>query len=131
MAAPSAVWTSDELNKIGAADELEIAPMRADGALRKPVIIWVVRAGDDLYVRSYKGPAARWYQGTRARHAGRIRAGGVEKDVDFVDEADPAVNDQVDAAYLAKYGHTPYAQPMLALEVRLTTIKLTPRPTGR
>jgi hypothetical protein len=127
MASLSVGWTSDELNKIGKAEELRIAALRDDGTLRKPVIIWVVRVGDDLYVRSYKGRTAHWYQGTRARHAGRIWAGGVEKDVNFVDEADPAMNDQVDTAYLAKYGHTPYAQPMLAPEVRVTTIKLTPR----
>ena len=39
-------WTNDELNKIGTAEELKIASLRADGTLRKPVIIWVVRFGD-------------------------------------------------------------------------------------
>ena len=43
-------WTSDELDKIGAAEELQIASVRRDGTLRKPVTIWVVRHGDDLYV---------------------------------------------------------------------------------
>jgi hypothetical protein len=117
-------WTRDELDKIGGAEELRIAVLRDDGTLRKPVIIWVVRVRDDLYVRSYKGWTAKWYQGTRARHAGHIWAGGVDVDVDFVDVPDPAVNDQVDAAYLAKYGQTPYAKPMLAPDVRSTTIKL-------
>jgi hypothetical protein len=45
-------WTSDELSKIGAAEELQIASLRRDGTLRKPVTIWVVPHGDDLYVRS-------------------------------------------------------------------------------
>jgi len=122
-------WTSDELNRIGKADELQIAALRDDGGggLRKPVTIWVVRVGDELYVRSYKGRTAHWYRGTRARPAGRIWAAGMEKDVAFVDEPDPALNDQVDAAYLAKYGHTPYARPMLAPAVRETTIRLVPR----
>ena len=40
-------WTSDELNKIGNAEELRIATLRHDGTLRKPVIIWVVRLEDD------------------------------------------------------------------------------------
>jgi hypothetical protein len=51
-------WTNDELNKIGTAEELEIAPVREDGTLRKPTTIWVVRVGDDLYVRSYKDEVA-------------------------------------------------------------------------
>jgi hypothetical protein len=36
-------WKSDELNKIGNAEELEIASLRRDGTLRKPTPIWVVR----------------------------------------------------------------------------------------
>jgi len=44
-------WTGEELARIGAADELELAALRRDGTLRKPVTIWVVRHGDDLYVR--------------------------------------------------------------------------------
>ena len=41
-------WTSDELNKIDAVDELRIQTRRRDGTLRDPVTIWVVRNGDDL-----------------------------------------------------------------------------------
>jgi hypothetical protein len=51
-------WTSDELDKIAGAEELELASARRDGTLRKPVTIWVVRHGDDLYVRSVYGRAA-------------------------------------------------------------------------
>lgn len=121
-------WTSAELNQIGNADELEIAPLRHDGTLRKPVTIWVVRVGDDLFVRSYKGRTSAWFRGVQVRHEGRIWAGGVEQDVAFVAEADPAINDQIDAAYRAKYGRYPqYVAPMLTPEVRATTIKLTPR----
>ena len=50
-------WTSDELNKIGAAEELKIASVRRDGTRRNPVTIWVVHRGDDLYVRSVNGHA--------------------------------------------------------------------------
>jgi hypothetical protein len=91
-------WTSDELSSIEAAQELEIAPRRRDGTLRKAVPIWVVRAGDDLYVRAAYGPGSGWHRVARTSHAGRIRAGGVDKDV-TIEDADGAVNDQVDAAY--------------------------------
>jgi hypothetical protein len=64
------------------------------------------------------------------RHAGHIRAGGVEKDVTFVGETDPDINDQVDAAYRAKYDRYPqYVAPMVTAETRTTTIKLVPRST--
>jgi hypothetical protein len=124
-------WTSDELTRIGAADELEIVPLRGDGTLGKPVTIWVVRHGDDLYVRSYKGLGAAWYRGIQARHEGHIRAGGVEKDVTFVEETDPGIADQIDAAYRIKYRRydARYVDPMVAPAARAATIKLVPRVT--
>jgi hypothetical protein len=121
-------WTSDELRTIGAAEELELAPLRSDGTLRKPVTIWVIRHGDDLYVRSWRGRGGAWFRAAQARHAGRIRAGGIAKDVTFVEETDPSVNDQIDAAYRTKYRR--YASnipPMIGPEARATTIKLVPR----
>jgi hypothetical protein len=126
-------WTSDELNKIGRAEELEIASVRHDGTLRNPMTIWVVRLGDDLYVRSYRGRGGSWFRGTQVRHEGRIRAGGVEKDVTFVEETDPSMNDQIDAAYRTKYRRygARYIDPMVAPEARAATIKLVPRSTSR
>lgn len=121
-------WTDEELDRIGNAEELAIAPRRPNGQLRKPLPIWVVRVGDDLYVRSYRGRAGAWYRAALATHEGRIRAGGVEKDVVFVEETDPGLNDQIDAAYRAKYGRYPqYVAPMVTPEVRATTLKLAPR----
>lgn len=121
-------WTSEELSRIGGAEELEIAPRQPDGKQRKPLPIWVVRVDDNLYVRSYRGRAGAWFRAAQMTHAGHIRAGGVEKEVDFAAETDPAVNDGIDAAYRAKYGRYPqYVAPMVTPEVRMTTLKLTPR----
>jgi len=124
-------WTSDEFTRIGSAEELQMASRRRDGTLRKPVTIWVVRDGDSLYVRSVKGSSGAWFRGTKERHEGRIQAGGVEKEVTFVD-ADHDIDDQVDAAYRAKYRR--YAgsilNSVLTPQARSTTIKLTPRSTG-
>ena len=121
-------WTSDELNKIGTAEELRIAPLRADGTLRKPVIIWVVRLGDDLYVRSVNGRTSAWFHGVQTRHEGRIQAGGVEKDVTFVEEAGPEINKQIDAAYHVKYKRYPSSVDHInSPTARTATIKLVPR----
>ena len=122
-------WTSDELNKIGAAEELQIASLRRDGTLRTPVTIWVVRVGDGLYVRSARGRTGAWFRGVQVRHEGQIRAGGVEKNVTFVQESEPDVNSQVDAAYRTKYRRyaARYVDPMVAPEARAATIRLVPR----
>jgi hypothetical protein len=121
-------WMSGELTRIAAADELDIASLRGDGTLGKPVTIWVVRHGDDLYVRSIHGRSAGWFRGTQVRHEGRIQAGGVDKDVRFVDAADD-IADGLDVAYRAKYRR--YAanivNTVLSAEARSATLKLMPR----
>lgn len=124
-------WTDDELNKIGTAEELRIASLRLDGTLRKPVIIWVVRLGDDLYVRCVNGREGAWFRGVQSRYEGRIWASGVEKEVTFMEEGSPKINDMIDEAYLTKYRHYPqYVAPMVTPNVRDATIKLMPRLTG-
>ncbi|MET7457322.1 DUF2255 family protein [Streptomyces sp. NPDC005574] len=120
-------WTSDELHHIAGADELEMAPRRRDGSLRGPVPIWVVRDGDDLYVRSFRGPAGSWWRTARASHEGHIRAGGVDRDVTFVEVRDDEIDDRIDTAYRAKYGRFggAYVDPMVS--ARGTTLRLVPR----
>jgi hypothetical protein len=121
-------WTSDELNRIGKAEELQIASLRSDGTLRKPVIIWVVRLGDDLCVRSVNGRTSAWFRGVQNRYEGHIRAGGVDKDVTFVEETDSDINDQIDTAYTTKYRrYASIAKSMTTPAVRAATIKLVPR----
>jgi hypothetical protein len=95
-------WTTDELQRVGAAEELQIASQRPDGTLRPYVTIWVVRAGDEIYVRSAYGIDNPWFRRATASHTGRIRAGGVERDVTFADP-EPGVHVGIDAAYHAKY----------------------------
>jgi hypothetical protein len=120
-------WTSEQLDKFGGAEELQIASFGSDGKPRKPVTVWGVRHGDDLYVRSVRGRNGHWFRGVQERHEGRIRGGGVQRDVTFVD-ADHDIDDQVDAAYRAKYRR--YAgnilNSVLTPEARSTTMKLVP-----
>jgi len=122
-------WTSDELSQIASAEELQLAYLGQDGILRKQVTVWVVRVGDDLYVRSWRGRSSAWFRGTQVNHLGQIWAGGVHKDVSFVMETNPQKNDLVDKAYRSKYGHysASYVDPMLAREAKETTICLVPR----
>src|SRR5712691_1055537 len=121
-------WTSDQLDRVATAEEVQIASVRRDGVLSKPVTVWAVRHGDEIFVRSVRGRSAHWFRGTQVRHEGRIRAGGVQQDVTFVD-ADHNLDDEVDAAYRAKYRR--YAgsilNSVLTPEARSTTTKLVPR----
>ena len=120
-------WTSDQLNAIGNAEELQIAPYRRDGSLHRPVPIWIVRVGDGLYVRSWRGADGRWYRGAQQTHKGHICAGGVERDVTFVD-TEGGVGHAIDDAYRTKHrGYPTYVPPMINEDARATTMRLVPR----
>src|SRR5262245_7450398 len=121
-------WTDDELRAIEAADELVIATMRRDRTLRSPVIIWVIRHGDDLYVRSVNGRTpSSWFLGALERHQAHIQCGGVDKDVQLgeVDE----LEDEIEAAYREKYVRFPrsYVDDLVTPQSRAATLKLVPR----
>jgi hypothetical protein len=119
-------WTPDELDRVGRAEELQITTARPDGSLRGWVPIWVVRVGDELVVRSYRGAEGAWYRHAGRLPRGRIRAGGVERDVTFDDAtATPAA---VDEAYRTKYGRYAgsYLDPMLTDHATAATLRLTP-----
>jgi hypothetical protein len=121
-------WTSDELSRIGDAEELRLASERTDQSLRPYVTMWVVRVGDDVYVRSAAGPDNPWYRRAVASGVGRIRGGGVERDVTF-SEPTTDVHDDIDAAYHAKYDR--YGPQIVGTVVgppaEAVTIRLIPR----
>lgn len=120
-------WTSEEFDRIGSAEELQIASLRKDGSLRSMRIIWVVRVGADLYVRSVNGRTSDWFRGVQTCHEGRIRAGGVDIDVTFVEESDSNINDQIDAAYATKYRRYAGIIPSInSPTARAATLRLVP-----
>jgi hypothetical protein len=91
------------------------------------VPIWVVRAGDDIYVRSYRGTDGTWFQHATADGTAHIHAGNVDSEV-TVRRTGTAVRTEIDEAYRTKYagyGHA-YTEPMTADVAAATTLQLTP-----
>jgi hypothetical protein len=121
-------WTVDELTKIGDADELKISSRRADGSLRPFVTIWVVRLGNELYVRSAHGHDNPWFRRALASGVGRIRAGGVERDVVF-EVPGPDIDEALHATYHAKYDRygPRIVGPVVSPEAARSTLRLVPR----
>lgn len=121
-------WTEEELGRIGEARELQLASARPDGTLRRYVTMWVVRADDELYVRSAYGPNNPWFRRAKASGAGRIRAGGLERDVRLAEPA-PGVHAGIDAAYHAKYDRygPEIVGTVVGSQAEAVTIRLVPR----
>jgi hypothetical protein len=125
-----ATWPRDELRKIAEADDLHISPFRQDGVTYgTPTWIWSVAVDDGLYVRGYNGQNSRWYQAAVRQKAGRITAAGITKEVTF-EPIDGAINYRIDDAYRAKYGGSPYLDPMIGTRARSATVKVMPRETN-
>jgi hypothetical protein len=123
-------WTDEELRRIGGAEELQLTSERSDGTVRPYVTMWVVHSGRDLYVRSAYGPTNPWFRRAKASGVGRVRAGGLERNVTFAD-SDPGVHAAIDAAYHAKYDQY---EPRIVGSVvgpgaKAVTIRLLPRVT--
>lgn len=96
------LWTEQELQRVDDTDELQVSSYRPDGTLRPYVTIWTARLGGDVYVRSAYGPDNGWFRRAKESGTGRVRVGGVERDVRFqvpVENVHPALDD----VYRAKY----------------------------
>jgi hypothetical protein len=121
----TATWATDDLAAIAGTGEVDIAPSRPDGTLGRSTTIWIVRVGDDLYVRSYRGPGGSWYRAALRTHEGHVRAGGLRRDVTF-DEDPGADRGEIDDAYRTKYGRSSYLDAMVTPDAAATTLRLVP-----
>jgi len=120
-------WSKEELSAIAAADDLHVAPFRADGVTYgTPTWIWSVVVGEDLYARAYNGRKSSWFQAAMRQKAGRIRTVGRTIEVKF-EPVEGAVLELVDEAYRTKYRGSPYLAPMLGVQARAATVRIAPR----
>lgn len=121
-------WTGEELDRIGDAQEVELAAQRPDGSLDRYTTVWVVRVGDDVYVRSWRGARGGWYRRALQTHLGRIRVSGTEREVTFTQLSD-APHGDIDRGYRTKYARydPTYVQPMTAGPATAATLQLHPR----
>jgi hypothetical protein len=96
-------WAPEQLDRIERADELRIAARRDDGSLGRALPIWVVRVGDDVYVRTWHRRETGWFGRAVRTGRARITVPGVEADV-AVEDVGAVRRAEVDDAYRDKYG---------------------------
>lgn len=116
----------DILDHLAATDEIRIGFNRPDGSTGSTPV-WIVRVGDDLFVRSMNGPRGGWYRRLRADPDGEVHENGHRHRVHAEPVTDPEVRRQVTHAYQAKYQDSPYLRPFLDEETAGTTLRLKPR----
>ena len=118
-------FTDDVLERLRDTRQVRVETSSADGTVHK-TIIWVVVDGGDAFVRSYRGPGARWFreltrEGHGALHVGRER---------IPVHAEIAADDQSVArcsrALEEKYRGDPATRAMVGPKVLETTVRLEP-----
>ena len=118
-------WTPEQLARIDAARELEIAVRSADGTLRPWTPIWVVRVHDHVYVRTWYRRDTGWFGRALRNRRARVRIAGVEVDVRIEDVGvgPSGLRADVDGAYRDKYGGGSTGN-MIGDEAAATTLRL-------
>ena len=123
-------WSPDDLARIDSAQELEIAVKRADGTLRRWVPIWVVCAGEQVYVRTWHRRETGWFGHVLLSGRARIRVPGLQTDVAVADVGEGAaqLRMDIDAAYRTKYGRygSSSVDAMVSAAAAAATLRVSP-----
>jgi hypothetical protein len=117
--------SAEGLHHLADVEEIRIGFRRPDGSTRS-VPIWLVQVGDDIYVRSVRGPEGGWYRRLRANPDGEVRDGEHRHRVRAEAVQDTATLDQITRAYATKYGASPFVGPLLGERSVEATLRLDP-----
>lgn len=117
-------FAADELAALTAAEEIEIETQAPDGPVHRATI-WAVVDGDEVFVRSYLGPDARWYREALANPAVALHVAGRRLPATAIPATDPDSVERVSAGFRAKYAPGSSTTAM-ATQYLDTTLRIEP-----
>ncbi|HYK94774.1 MAG TPA: DUF2255 family protein [Candidatus Dormibacteraeota bacterium] len=106
-------------------EEIEVETTSSDGVVHRTIVWPVVRDGI-VYLRSYKGPAGRWYREAVADPSVALIVDGRRLPATAVSATDPASVVACSSALQAKYRGDASLRAMLASSTLPTTLRLVP-----
>ena len=116
----------DDLQRLAAAEEVEIETQAPDGPVHR-TIIWVVVDDSEVFVRSVNGHPARWFREASANPAVALHVDGRRLPVTAIPATDPDAIERISAALRAKYAHDRSSlAPMLEPDVLDANFRLEP-----
>jgi hypothetical protein len=116
-------YSEAELDLIDRTEEVEIETNGDDGAVHQ-TIIWAVVDDGEVFVRSYRGPYARWYREALADPSVALHVDGQRLPVRAVLAPDAGSIERTSTGILRKYAGDPAAKAMVAPELLDLTIRL-------
>lgn len=120
-------FDGSQLARIDATLEVELETWAAPGAPSHRVIIWIVRADGEVYLRSVNGSRSRWYRELTATNQAVLHVAGEPIPVRAESAVDASSIDRCSRGLRRKYASDPALGTMLRPETLPTTLKLEPR----
>jgi hypothetical protein len=91
------------------------------------VVIWVVVADDEVFVRSWRGAKGRWYRDLAAGGPATLEFAGRRLAVRALPASGQDAVARASREFLRKYQRSSHAQEMVRSETLPTTLRLEPR----
>ncbi|MBA2382224.1 MAG: nitroreductase family deazaflavin-dependent oxidoreductase [Chloroflexi bacterium] len=115
---------SEDLRRLASAAEIEIETQAPDGPVHRTTV-WVVVDGADAFIRSYRGPDARWYREALANPGVAIDVDGRRLTATAIPATDPDSIERTSSGFRAKYPGDPSTTAMVEMH-HDTTLRLEP-----
>jgi len=119
-------FEEEKIQHLAQTDEVVIETRFSPQAPIHHTPIWVVVEENNVYIRSYRGNAGRWYREITAFPFATLSVNGEQWAVHAVHVTDEATIARVSYALLQKYLTSSYASSMVRDEILETTLRLEP-----
>ena len=122
-------FDDDTLALLDGVREVEIETTALNGGGTHCTVIWIVVDGGEVFVRSFRGTAGRWYREIRGEPGATLHVGGRAISVLAVPATDPVSIERTSETLRDKYGPRSRASTaaMLLPHTLETTLRLEPR----
>ena len=107
--------------------DLQEFVIRTEEHPKSAVVIWVVVAGEEVFVRSWRGTKGRWFRDLAEGGPATLEFAGRRLAVQAIPANEPAAVARASREFLRKYQPSPHAQEMVRAEILPTTLRLEPR----
>jgi hypothetical protein len=107
--------------------DVQEVSIRTEKHPKSAVVIWLVVADDEVFVRSWRGGNGRWYRDLATGGPATLEFAGRRLAVQAIRASDPDAVARTSREFLRKYRNSSHAQEMVRSEILPTTLRLVPR----
>ena len=108
-------------------DDVQEPVIRTERHPKSPIVIWVVVADGEVFVRSWLGVRGRWYKDLAQGGLATLEFDGRRVPVQAIPAGNPDAIARTSREILKKYAKSSHAQEMVRGEILETTLRLEPR----